>query len=199
MSVTTYAIAAASLASVSWGVCYAATQNLLQKSSPARLLALTHLVAALLTSPALVFGGEPFSAGNWTDIKEFTVYIMFRLLAEISIFVSIKSIGGVSSGLIEVSYPLFTAITLYLFQGEKPTSYTMFGGSLIFLGIIVIAFAKEEETVTSSSSRHELSTVFGAHLSGRRLSVGNLLHERGGEDVVGVSDRSTGYDTFAAE
>ena len=67
------------------------------------------------------------------------------LLAEFCIMWSIALLGGTDAGLIEVSYPLWTALFAYLVYDKTPTTGTLVGGLLIMAGIAVIAVTKPPE------------------------------------------------------
>ena len=64
--------------------------------------------------------------------------ILLTVIAELLIFWSIKMLGGIEAGLIEITYPIFTAIILYAALGKSLTASTIVGGLLALIGVTVM-------------------------------------------------------------
>lgn len=137
-----YALAAACI----WGIDYVLCDRIFKyKISPVSLLTaqllfgllifsvisyrtqLKHDMLIILSNPSLlwlmVFATITFNLGN------------------LLIFLSIQAKNATIAALIELSYPIFTVLFAWLLFSENNLSTSvLIGGSLIFLGIIIIAY-----------------------------------------------------------
>ncbi len=66
------------------------------------------------------------------------------MVADILIMWSIYLLGGTEAGLIEVSYPLWTAIFSYLWYKKSLPTTSILGGILIMLGIYLIGYTNSK-------------------------------------------------------
>jgi drug/metabolite transporter (DMT)-like permease len=135
-----YAILAAAV----WGLDYAVGEKLIKKISTTSLLLIDMFVGVffffivgyrshLKKDLALIFSDPhtlrltlaaitTFSLGNWL------------------VLLSIHAKNATVTGLIEICYPLFTAVFAYfLFKENQLTFPVLFGGAMIICGIVIIS------------------------------------------------------------
>ncbi len=136
-----FGILVATIAAIAWGYVYATKDNLVQSMSPLSLMASFYLTGAVFFIPVAYFNRADIAQGVGNNLGEFLTAIVGILIAETCIIWSISLLGGTEAGLVEVSYPIWTAIALYLFYGKVPSQSTMIGGILVMAGIAVIALS----------------------------------------------------------
>lgn len=134
------------LASVLWGVSYAAAGRLLGKGLPPLNFYACYLaVGALVIGAFLAFSGraakfaEDFRAvgGDWVWLL---VAVFAAPAAGLLIFTAIAEKNAPVASLIEISYPLAAAFFTWLFFRESTLNLqTALGAVLIYAGIIVVA------------------------------------------------------------
>jgi hypothetical protein len=93
-------------AALSWAVVYACTQQILKDMTPMNLLTSTYLVAGIVSLiPFAVFGNASnLSHSVKQNPAEFAFYVIMILVAKYLMIWSVKLIGAVAAGLIEISY-----------------------------------------------------------------------------------------------
>lgn len=149
-----------------WGLVYAQVQTLDNSISPWAVLAMFYLLSAAMLLPFTAWRLPTLAKKAYVNRKDFIICLIFLLSAEMLIFYSIDVLGGTDASLIEVStkylevsgtwislelttrkvsYPLWTALVLFLTIGERPTKATMIGGSLIMAGVFVIIIARVKQ------------------------------------------------------
>jgi drug/metabolite transporter (DMT)-like permease len=132
----------ATVAAIAWGYVYATKDNLVQSMNPLSLLAAFYITGAVILLPVAVYNRADMMGGVLANPNEFATAVVGVLVAEICIIWSISLLGGLEAGLVEVSYPIWTALALYLFYGKTPSMGTVLGGALVMTGIAVIALSK---------------------------------------------------------
>lgn len=137
-----FGVLIATVAAIAWGYVYATKDNLVQSMNPLSLMAAFYLTGAVLLLPVAFFNRADLIQGVTGNVGEFATAIVGILVAETCIIWSISLLGGTEAGLVEVSYPLWTALALYLFYGKTPSTGTVVGGILVMAGIAVIALSK---------------------------------------------------------
>lgn len=133
------------LASVMLGIQYSFTDQLLETMTPAGLLFVTNVVGVV------VFGLLMWSEGSWGQLALAKVgsvkallalMIVAAVIAELAIITSISEKNASLSAMIEISYPLFTALFAYLLFKQQDLSWgTVLGGVLIMAGVVVMIWA----------------------------------------------------------
>lgn len=127
-------------AAASWGLVYAFVDRVLEHMSPVASIMVFYFAGSLLLLPILPFYideiGREISS---TPLPLLLLAFVATLAAEVLIFWSIKLLGGTEAGLIEITYPIFTALILYAMFGKTLTTSTMVGGALALLGITVMS------------------------------------------------------------
>lgn len=137
-----YAISAAVL----WGLSYILTEKLMKDISMASVL-ISAAIGSFLFSLCLGLGTGSFSS-DWDILKKtgaeaklFIACILVYIAANIFILLSIKAKNATMAGMIEISYPLFTALFAWLlFRESQATAGTFMGAALIIAGIACIYF-----------------------------------------------------------
>ena len=139
----TYAFAAA----VIWGINYAVSGRLLEKGVSPPALFFIDLVFGAVAVGALIT-----LTGKWRatvaevrglapgDFAWLIVAVAAATAAGLLIFMSIGAKNATLASLIEVTYPLFTAVFAWmLFRQATINAATLIGGLLIFVGVIIVA------------------------------------------------------------
>jgi drug/metabolite transporter (DMT)-like permease len=140
-----YALAAA----VIWGINYAVSGRLLEKGlSPQALFFLDLVFGALAVGAVITLTGKwnaTFSqvrALSASDCAWLVVALTAATAAGLLIFLSIGAKNATLASLIEVTYPIFTALFAWaLFRQATLNPATLLGALLIFAGVIVVARA----------------------------------------------------------
>jgi drug/metabolite transporter (DMT)-like permease len=134
------------LAAILWGFNYALAEKILHSISTVTLLALEMFAGAIffiviacfttMKKDLNVLMTEPRVL--WLTILEIAVVIF----ASFFIVSSIRFKNATVAGIIELIYPLFTILfTWYLFHESHVNLPVIIGGSLIFIGVIVISLS----------------------------------------------------------
>jgi DME family drug/metabolite transporter len=142
----------AALEAVGWGlasgVFYAGivlALRQLREHDSAWLAALNHLVTALVLAP-FAFGGSPLPSGiQWPLLAGLGIVQMgipYVLFAR-----GLKSIPGHEATGIGLVEPLLVPVWVFLAWGDKPAWWTLVGGGLILVGLVVRYVGAEREPV----------------------------------------------------
>ncbi|MEZ0223467.1 MAG: EamA family transporter [Alphaproteobacteria bacterium] len=137
-----YAVAA----SVLWGMSYAMLEELLKKLSFATII-LTSSIASLIFAAGLGIANKNF-AGDWDVLKSagretklMLVSIVIYIAANLFIMASINAKNATMAAMIEISYPLFTALFAWLFFRQVQVSAgTLAGAVMILAGVCCIYY-----------------------------------------------------------
>ena len=136
-----YAIGAA----ITWGLVYAIDQKILSGVSPITLLFVDSILAAIIMLPFLFFDSGSikvlFNSGKTTWFL-IIISIVLATLANFLIFSGIKNLDASTASIIEIAYPFFVVLFSYILFRSTPNIYFFIGGTLVFIGsIIIIKFA----------------------------------------------------------
>ena len=129
----------ATVAAVGWGYVYATMQQVTERMSPIAAMTAYYMYGGILLLPVLVLRWGEIQSGIVADPRTFVLSASAVMIAEFAIVWSVSLLGGVDAGLIEVSYPVWTALFLYIILGERPTLGTLVGGVMVLGGVAVIA------------------------------------------------------------
>lgn len=137
-----YAVSAAVL----WGLNYTLTEQLMKKISVAGVI-VTCAVGSLLFGLTLGFVQKTHGR-DWTALKQAgsetklaLACIAVYVAANVFILFSVKAKNATMAGLIEITYPLFTALFAWvLFRETQIGLGTALGGTLIVAGVACIYF-----------------------------------------------------------
>jgi len=150
-----FGILVAATAGMLWGYVYATKDSLVQSIHPLGLMASFYLSGAVLLLPAAFWFREEITRVVTGNPQEFFTAIAGILLAEMCIIWSISLLGGTDAGLIEVSYPLWTAFFAYFVYQKTPSTGTIVGGILVMAGILVIGFSKPQQVTPKKEEIQE--------------------------------------------
>lgn len=132
-------VAAALAAAATWGTIYALVEQAMEQMNPVAAIIVIYFAGSLLMLPAVPFYlNEISSCLKSAAFGPLALTILLTVIAELLIFWSIKMLGGIEAGLIEITYPIFTAIILYAALGKSLTASTIVGGLLALIGVTVM-------------------------------------------------------------
>jgi drug/metabolite transporter (DMT)-like permease len=134
------------LAAVLWGGTYVMYEVLLKNLSASAILFFSSLGATLVFFCWVIFGGS--LEKDWQLIKKggsetnlLLGIIAFSVLANLTFLASMRLKNATLSGLVEITYPLFTALFAWVFLKDAQLSMgTFFGALLIMAGVICISY-----------------------------------------------------------
>jgi drug/metabolite transporter (DMT)-like permease len=135
------AISAAAL----WGVTYALSERLLRTVSVPVLLLLSSLTSTLVMLAIAGTSGRLAKdlralASSRELLGLLAAVILTYILANLAISYSIVGRNATVAAFIEIAYPLFTALAVWLFFKENQlNAATLAGGALIFAGAVIIS------------------------------------------------------------
>jgi drug/metabolite transporter (DMT)-like permease len=137
-----YALGAALI----WGINYAVSGRLLERGMSPQTLFFVDLVFGTLALGAMI----TFS-GRWSatiselqnarpDFVWLVIAVAAAAAAGLLIFMSIEAKNATVASLIEVTYPLFTALFAWaLFRQSTLNAATIIGALFIFAGVLIVA------------------------------------------------------------
>jgi drug/metabolite transporter (DMT)-like permease len=132
-----YAVAAA----VTWGIVYTIDQKILYGLSPIALLFFDSILTAVIMLPFLFFDKSAVTSifeTSKTNLILMLASVILAIIANFFIFSAIKTLNASDASIIEIAYPFFVALFSYFVFDASPNGYFFLGGSLIFIGSIVI-------------------------------------------------------------
>jgi drug/metabolite transporter (DMT)-like permease len=140
-----YALAAA----VIWGINYAVSGRLLEKGLSPQALFFIDLVfgAAAVGAVITLTGKWPATVAqvrglSAADFGWLLIAVAAATAAGLLIFLSIGAKNATLASLIEVTYPIFTALFAWmLFRQATLNAGTLLGAALIFAGVLIVAQA----------------------------------------------------------
>lgn len=132
------------LAALLWGLNYSLAEKLLHSLSIFTLLALEMLLGAMVFS--LLAGLGSFKK-DWQTLSNEPNLLILTLIqvvvvsmASYLIALSVRAKNATAAGIIELIYPLFTIFfTWLLFRENHASSSVLIGGTLIFIGVLIIS------------------------------------------------------------
>ena len=126
-------------AAASWGAIYALVEQAMEQMSPMAAIIVIYFAGSLLMLPVVPFYLDEISSClKSADLSPLVLTVLLTVVAELLIFSSIKMLGGTEAGIIEITYPIFTALILYVTLGKSLTASTLIGGALALIGIAVM-------------------------------------------------------------
>jgi drug/metabolite transporter (DMT)-like permease len=134
------------LAAVFWGFDYVFAEQVTKKISVYSFLAIQLLFAFFITLLISIFTGFlKIDLLTIASSRQMLVYLSMGIAAftagNLFILASLQAKNATLAGMIEISYPLFIALFVYLiFKENQLNLATLFGALLIFLGVFVIYF-----------------------------------------------------------
>lgn len=141
-----YAVTAA----IIWGLNYTLDGKILENGvSPLVLLAAQCTLGAIVFTILSYFFSSPNlwstltakNNGNWWL---FPTTVLVANLGNFFIILSMQAKNSTIAALIELTYPIFTILfTFLLFKENYLNKVTVIGGSLILLGVVIIAFGEK--------------------------------------------------------
>lgn len=129
-------------AAIAWGLVYVLSERVLKELNPLTLLFLYGVVTAVVLLPFILTGHidlRPFVSGTRPVLTLVLASVLLTVIANFLILVSIEKLGATTAAFIEISYPLFAALFVFLFFSTLPTIGTVIGGLLILVGAAVIS------------------------------------------------------------
>jgi drug/metabolite transporter (DMT)-like permease len=138
------------LASVFWGISYAVNDQLLRRVSVASVI-LYGAAASAVFALGLGFATNAFTK-DWqllkqagTETKLMAASVAVYVIANLFILLSIHARNGTMAAMVEITYPLFTALFAWLiFKEAQVTVGTMAGALLILAGVACVYFFGKE-------------------------------------------------------
>jgi drug/metabolite transporter (DMT)-like permease len=124
---------------VSWGFVYATTQEVVDRLPPIAALAMIYWLGAIALLPVALWHGPAIIADVVQNPGPAAMLLISVVVAEFFIIWSIQLLGGVDAGLVEISYPLWTMLFLYLLKDQKPSVETIAGAVLVGAGLLLLA------------------------------------------------------------
>lgn len=131
------------LASILWGASYAIEERVIETTTALTLVVVHAMLTVLTVGPVWV----------WLRRSEDTPHVVptdpawvrwclagfaVSLLANLCIYASIKHAGAEIAASLEISYPLFTILCVFLLFGRKPHPQVLLGAALIFAGSLLV-------------------------------------------------------------
>ena len=137
-----YALGAALI----WGINYAVSGRLLERGMSPQTLFFLDLVFGTIALGVLitVTGRWTATAAELQQARPELVWLIIAVAAATAagllIFMSIEAKNATIASLIEVTYPLFTALFAWaLFRQSTLNTATIIGALLIFAGVLIVA------------------------------------------------------------
>lgn len=129
------------LAAVMWGLVYAVSQKLVEKSSPLAVIFIEAILVMLFLLPLFLYDSGftktviPDFKANWLL---FCVSVILMIIANFLILSGIKILGASTASIFEIAYPFFVVIFSYfLYRTEIGLAFVA-GAALIFIGSYII-------------------------------------------------------------
>jgi drug/metabolite transporter (DMT)-like permease len=135
---------AAITAALAWGYVYATTESIVNRMNPLALLSALYFTGGILLLPFVVSSRGIIMQGIMADPFGFASMSAGVLVAEYAIMASVSVMGGTSAALVEMSYPIWTALFLYLLKRVVPTPATFVGAAFIAIGTAVIVLSEHK-------------------------------------------------------
>ena len=139
-------IAFAVSASVLWGLSYTITEHLMKKVSIPGVMLAGAIGSLLIATTTAFFAGtfqkdvatlKEDSSTSWLLAGNIAIYVAANTL----ILLATKSKNATMAAMIEISYPLFTALFAYLiFKQLQFNAGTLAGATLVLAGVCCIYY-----------------------------------------------------------
>jgi drug/metabolite transporter (DMT)-like permease len=134
------------VASMLWGLVYVLDEQILRSISVPSSLAITFLFAAVASTLLAYYSGNlhkdlEVMVSSDRLLRLVAIQVVVFVVAELAIGLAISRKDATLSGLVEISYPVFTALFAFLLFKEKELNLgTMFAAVLILIGISLIYY-----------------------------------------------------------
>lgn len=129
-------------ASVLWGLAYALSENLMKQAIHPSLILLTYTVLGTVGYGLYMylFVPSPLAPLQQTGWSNLLMIALLYMVANLMVFTSISLVGSATlASLIEISYPLFTALFVWiLYKQNSLNGYTLLGALLMLVGVWLI-------------------------------------------------------------
>lgn len=129
-------------ASVLWGFSYALSENLLKQGVSASLILFTYTVFGIFGYGLYMyfFVPNPTAPIQQTGWWPLVLIACSYMVANFMVFTSVSLVGSATlTSLIEISYPLFTALFVWiLYKQNSLNGYTLLGALLMAVGVWLI-------------------------------------------------------------
>lgn len=128
----------AMMAAVLWGASYVLYERILHTVSAASAMLFSASGAALVYF-LIAFGRKTVGADwralstDWRSLAMVGGLILINAMANLLLLMSMKEKNATVAGLIEISYPLFTAFFAWLFFRQNQMNHGTFLGALLIL------------------------------------------------------------------
>jgi len=134
------------LAAILWGGTYLMYELMLKTVSASAILFSSYLGSMLVFSCWVIFDGS--FEKDWQILKKggsetslLLGIIAFSVLANLTFLASMRLKNATLSGLVEITYPLFTALFAWVFLKDAQLSVgTFLGALLIMAGVVCISY-----------------------------------------------------------
>jgi drug/metabolite transporter (DMT)-like permease len=148
---------AAVTAAMMWGASYALMEKVLRLGiSPAAMLVFNGVFAMVIYGAVMWVQGGHTTAIKLLQAHPYAAALLLAVVAmnvtgNFLIFFSISEKNATLASLIEISYPLFTALFAWLFFKQVQMNWIVGAGAgLIFAGIVLVMFGASKMTPTTA-------------------------------------------------
>lgn len=136
-------------ASLMWGLCYAISGKLYEKGMSVVVYYFLSSGVTFIGSGAYLWlsGKAPSVLGDLASIRQEWHWLFLSLtaasMASLSVSFAVVTKNATMAALIESSYPIFVAITAWVFFNQSHLSMTaLLGGILIMAGGVMVALGR---------------------------------------------------------
>lgn len=129
-------------AAILWGLAYAMSEHLLKQAVHPSVILLTYTVIGTFGYGLYMyfFVPTPLAPLQQTGWNSLVWIAILYMVANFMVFTSISLVGSATlASLIEISYPLFTALFVWiLYKQNSLNLYTLLGAALMLIGVWLI-------------------------------------------------------------
>jgi len=139
--VSPYGLTLALVASASWGAVYVIYEFILDGVNPLKVMFLGSIFSALVLGTMFLVKAESvffFERGDTKTIFLLLGAFAIGLLANWAILSSIKELGSATASIIEVCYPIFTVLILFLLFGREFGPRFLIGAGFVLVGVTLV-------------------------------------------------------------
>ena len=136
--------------------------------------------------PILLYRGEGLFDRSLADVRTgglIFAAMLVALVANFLILQSIKTLGASTAAILEISYPMFTALILFFFFGERLDSRFILGALLVMTGSYFIVSNGEKESSPTASISLEIEILGRTTVQAEEESYHPALSEGMTENV----------------
>ena len=128
-------------AAITWGLVYAIDEKILAGVSPVSLVFIDSCLMALFMLPFILINRgflQEVSTATKLQWPLMIVAVLLALGANFLILSAIKLLGASNASIIEIAYPFFVVLFSFIMFRAVPNAYFFLGGSLIFIGSLIL-------------------------------------------------------------